>query len=84
MIGVIGIVAMQILQGAIVNTRSLTLQDPTRPGEAILSAARSAIAAVLYCLALLVLYKFGSNKYAAILLVVAGAIAGQFLFIDIE
>lgn len=37
-------------------------------------------AAVLYMLALAVLYKVNS-KYTALLLVVVGAVAGQFLFI---
>ena len=82
-IGVIGVVAMQILQGSIVDTRTLAISDPLKLEGPILSASRSAIAAVLYCVALAMLYRFASNKYTVILLVVAGAIAGQFLFIDV-
>lgn len=82
-IGVIGVVAMQILQGSIVDTRTLATSDPLKPEGPVLSAARSAIAAVLYCVALSVLYKFASNKYTVILLIVAAAIAGQYLFIDV-
>lgn len=41
--------------------------------------AESASAAVLYVVALAVLYKF--TKYTPLLLVVVGAIAGQFLFV---
>lgn len=83
MIGVIAIVAMQILQGSIVDTRTLAISNPLRTKGAILSASRSAISAILYCVALLVLYTFTSNKYTGILLILAAAIAGQFLFIDI-
>jgi hypothetical protein len=42
--------------------------------------SRSALAAVLYVIALAALYKF-TNKYTPIILVVVGAIAGQFLFV---
>ncbi|KAI5792586.1 chromate transporter-domain-containing protein [Peziza echinospora] len=104
-IGIIAIVAMQILQGAIVNTRSLnpptttkynittevwennvTLHQLPKPinheqSLAILGAAQSAISAVLYFLALIALYRFASNKYASILLVICAAVAGQFLFL---
>ena len=50
-------------------------------GEAINVVAQVGPAAVLYMLALTALYRF-SNKYTALLLVVMGAIAGQFLFIE--
>lgn len=82
MIGIIAIVAMQILQESIVDTRTLTISDPLKPEEAILSASRSALAAILYCIALSALYRF-TSKYAGILLILAGAIAGQFLFINV-
>lgn len=45
-----------------------------------LIASQSASAAVLYVIALAALYKF-ANKYTPLVLVVIGAIAGQFLFI---
>lgn len=47
--------------------------------ESVLNA-ESASAAVLYIVTLAALYKF-TNKYATLLLVVIGAIAGQFLFV---
>jgi hypothetical protein len=43
-------------------------------------SAVSASAAVLYVVTLAALYKF-TNKYTPLLLVVIGAIAGQFLFV---
>jgi hypothetical protein len=48
---------------------------------AIAKAAQSGIAAVLFTIALAILYKF-SNKWATIVLIVSGAVAGQFLFLD--
>lgn len=52
-------------------------------GEVIDTTAQVGPAAVLYILALAVLYKF-TNKYTALLLVIMGAVAGQFLFVDLE
>lgn len=43
-------------------------------------ASESASAAVLYVIALAALYKF-TNKFTPLVLVVIGAIAGQFLFV---
>lgn len=43
-------------------------------------AANSGLAAVLYMLALVVLYKF-TNKWTPLVLLACGAIAGQFLFV---
>lgn len=48
--------------------------------EALTATAQVGPAAVLYMLALAVLYKF-NNKYTALLLVIVGAVAGQFLFV---
>jgi hypothetical protein len=48
-------------------------------GEVIDITAQVGTAAVLYILALAVLYKF-TNKYTSLLLVIVGAVAGQFLF----
>jgi hypothetical protein len=48
---------------------------------AIARAAQSGIAAVLFTVSLAVLYKF-TNKWATIVLIAAGAVAGQFLFLD--
>jgi hypothetical protein len=50
-------------------------------GDVIDTTAQVGPAAVLYMLALAVLYKF-TNKYTALLLVIMGAVAGQFLFVD--
>jgi hypothetical protein len=50
-------------------------------GEAITATAQVGPAAILYVLALVVLYKF-TNKYTALLLVIVGAVAGQFLFVE--
>lgn len=49
--------------------------------EVIDTVAQTGPAAVLYILALGALYKF-NNKYTALLLVIMGATAGQFLFVD--
>lgn len=49
-------------------------------GGALSDPSESALAAVLYLLAMGALYKF-VNKYTPLLLVLMGAIAGQFLFI---
>jgi hypothetical protein len=48
---------------------------------AITKGAQSGLAAVLFTLALAILYKF-TNKWATIVLIVCGAVAGQFLFLD--
>jgi hypothetical protein len=63
------VIAIQILQSSVgvsaVDSETLSTE--------------SALAAVLYILAIGALYKF-SNKYTPLLLVLIGAIAGQFLF----
>jgi hypothetical protein len=43
-------------------------------------ATHDAVAAVLYLIALAALYRF-SHKYTAVVLVLSGAVAGQFLFV---
>lgn len=48
---------------------------------AITKAAQSGISAVLFTLALAILYRF-TNKWAVIVLVASGAVAGQFLFLN--
>lgn len=68
-IGVIGVIAAQILQASV-------HASPTSVDK----AAQSAAAACLYLLALVVLYKF-TNKWTPLLLLACGAIAGQFLFV---
>jgi hypothetical protein len=78
-IGVIAVIAMQILKASVEGSVERLKEKPL--GEAIATTAQVGPAAVLYLLALVVLYKF-TNKYTALLLVIMGAVAGQFLFID--
>ncbi|KAH7231778.1 chromate transporter-domain-containing protein [Fusarium redolens] len=78
-IGVIAIIAAQILKASIVGSLERVKDKPI--GEVIDTTAQVGPAAVLYMLALAVLYKF-TNKYTALLLVIMGAVAGQFLFVD--
>jgi hypothetical protein len=68
-VGVIGIIAAQILYSSVHGSPKSDDQ-----------AAQAGPAAVLYMLALAVLYKF-ANKYAPLLLLACAAIAGQFLFV---
>ncbi|KAH6668735.1 chromate transporter [Halenospora varia] len=68
-VGVIAIIAVQIL-GSSVHGEPKTFDQ----------AANSGPAAVLYMVALAVLYKF-TNKYTPLVLLAGGAIAGQFLFV---
>ncbi|EEU33636.1 uncharacterized protein NECHADRAFT_89295 [Fusarium vanettenii 77-13-4] len=78
-IGVIAIIAAQILKASIEGSLEKVKDKPV--GEVIDTATQVGPAAVLYMLALAVLYKF-TNKYTALLLVIMGAVAGQFLFVD--
>jgi hypothetical protein len=48
--------------------------------EKVVKAAQSGSAAVLYLIAWVVLYKF-TNKYTILVLVVFGAVSGQFIFV---
>lgn len=70
---------MQILKASIEGALDRVKEKSL--GEAISTTAQVGPAAVLYILALVVLYKF-TNKYTALLLVIMGAVAGQFLFVD--
>lgn len=74
MIGVIAVIAVQILYAS-VHARPKTIDE----------AANSSLAAVIYIVALAVLYKL-TNKWTPILLLAAAAVAGQFLFapLDVE
>ncbi|KAF9772745.1 hypothetical protein IL306_009523 [Fusarium sp. DS 682] len=78
-IGVIAIIAAQILKASVVGSLERVKDEPI--GKVIDTTAQVGPAAVLYMLALAVLYKF-TNKYTALLLVIMGAVAGQFLFVD--
>ncbi|KAH7319288.1 chromate transporter [Rhexocercosporidium sp. MPI-PUGE-AT-0058] len=68
-IGVIAIIAIQILDASVHG-------EP----KTVLEAANSGLAAVLYVLSLAILYKF-TNKWTPLVLLACGAIAGQFLFV---
>lgn len=76
-IGVIAVIALQILHSSLDVTNGKPAADMQNNTSI---DAESASAAVLYVLALATLYKF-TNKYTSLLLVVIGAIAGQFLFV---
>jgi hypothetical protein len=76
---VIAVISFQILKSSIQGPEQGFL---TKPVElAIEVAAQSGIAAVIFAVALAVLYKF-TNKWATIVLIISGAVAGQFLFLD--
>lgn len=76
-VGVIAIVAIQILRDSVGSTGRV---KPTTADGVLAVATQDSIAAVLYLVTLVVLYRF-THKYTAIVLVLCGAIAGQFLFV---
>ncbi|KAK3897995.1 chromate transporter-domain-containing protein [Staphylotrichum tortipilum] len=78
-IGVIATIAAQILKASVEGTLD-KVKDKTL-AQAVAATGQVGPAAVQYVLALAVLYKF-TNKYAPLFLVIAGAVAGQFLFVD--
>jgi hypothetical protein len=75
-VGIIGIIAAQILKSS-VEGAALKSADLA---ETYARISQVGPAAVLYLIALGVLYKF-TNKYTALLLLAAGAVAGQFIFV---
>lgn len=77
-VGVIAIIAAQILKSSVEGSTSHPTDETTAQAYGRISQVGPA--AVLYLLGLAVLYKF-NNKYTAVLLLIAGAIAGQFLFV---
>ena len=78
-IGVIAVIAVQILKASIEGPLDRIKDKPI--GDVVTTVAQVGPAAVLYLLALAALYKF-TNKYTALMLVIVGAVAGQFLFVD--
>ncbi|KAG2414856.1 hypothetical protein HFD88_006044 [Aspergillus terreus] len=76
-IGVIAIIAVQTLRSSVQVTEDLADFDSS---TAIVMVSKGAAAAVLYTVALAALYRF-TSKYSPIILVMIGAIAGQFLFV---
>jgi hypothetical protein len=53
---------------------------PSTVDDAVNLASQDAVAAVLYVLSLAVLYRF-QWKYGVLVMVICGAVAGQFLFV---
>lgn len=76
-VGVVAIVAADLLEAS-VNSPGFVPTPSTE--ERLKNLSDNSIAAVLYMLTLSALYKF-TNKYTAIVLVVVGALAGQYLFL---
>jgi hypothetical protein len=74
---VIAIVAVDILRASVGN-KGRTPPSTVEGGLTI--AANDAVAAVLYAVTLAALYNF-THKYAIIVMVLCGALAGQFLFV---
>jgi len=74
------VIAAQILKASVEGTLDRVKEKTLN--EAVSATAEVGPAAVLYVLALAVLYKF-TNKYTALFLVIAGAVAGQFIFVDL-
>jgi len=77
-VGVIAITAAQILKSSVEGSASHRADEIVTQAYAQISQVGPA--AVLYLLGLAVLYRF-INKYTAVLLLIAGAVAGQFIFI---
>jgi hypothetical protein len=73
------VIFFEILKSSIQGTERDFFAKPVE--LAIANAAQSGIAAVVFTVALAVLYKF-TNKWTPIVLVISGAVAGQFLFLE--
>ncbi|ORY09342.1 chromate transporter-domain-containing protein [Clohesyomyces aquaticus] len=78
-VGVIAVIFFQILRSSIAGTERDFLLQPV--SAAVAKAAQAGIAAVLFMVSLVILYKF-TNKWTTIVLIVSGAVAGQFLFLE--
>ena len=76
-VGVVAIVAADLLESS-VNFPGFIINPSVE--ERLKNVSENALAAVVYMLTLAALYKF-TNKYTAIVLVVIGALAGQYLFL---
>lgn len=76
----IAVIAAQILKSSIAgNIRS---EDQDNTTKSIQQALYSGPAAAICLLALAAIYKF-AHKYTPLVLVIIGAVAGQFIFLDI-
>ncbi|CAG8584519.1 486_t:CDS:2 [Dentiscutata heterogama] len=78
-VGIIAVTAMNLLKSSITSTTGLA--DVSQQDLPIVLAKNSSIAAVLYVLTLAALYGF-KKPYLSLWLVIFGAIAGQFLFVN--
>jgi hypothetical protein len=78
-IGVISVTALQILKSSIEGMSDNFDIQPVP--NAIAKAAESGLAAVLFTVALAILYKY-TSKWVTIVLIICAAVAGQFLFLD--
>jgi hypothetical protein len=76
-VGVIAVVAIDILKDGVASQRHTM---PSTVQESVVLSGQYALAAVIYVIALVVLYKF-THRFTAMFLVLGGALAGQFLFI---
>ena len=76
-VGVVAVVATDLLKASVDSPGFVA--NPSVE-DRLKNISENSIAAVLYMLTLSALYKF-TNKYTAIILVVVGAIAGQYLFL---
>ncbi|KAF8247395.1 chromate transporter [Wilcoxina mikolae CBS 423.85] len=77
-IGIIAVIAAEILKAGIEGTTDWEKEEQKIQ---VKRAMETGSAAVIYMLALAVLYNF-THKYTAIFLVVFGAVGGQFIFVD--
>ncbi len=77
-VGLIAITALDLLRASI--TTETILNNVPESEKAMVAASHDSIAGVVYVIALIALYSF-KTPYLAFLLVIFGAIAGQFLFI---
>ena len=78
-IGVIAVIAAQILKSSIAG--NMRPEDENDSTKLVQQTLRSGPAAAICLLALAAIYKF-AHKYTPLVLVVIGAIAGQFIFTD--
>lgn len=74
--GVIAIIATQILKSSVEGSSEAT----TDTAATLVRLSQEGPAAVLYLIALAVVYKF-DNRYTAVVLLVSVAAAGQFIFV---
>ncbi|RGB27158.1 chromate transporter-domain-containing protein [Rhizophagus diaphanus] len=77
-VGIIAVTALDLLKFSISNVAILKKLSPDK--LTLVAAQHSSVAAVLYVLSLAALYSFKRSQ-TSLLLVIFGAIAGQFLFV---